>query len=38
MTKVEFDSIIDSYVNKDLFNKNKGAWEPKFKVGKSFSI
>ncbi len=38
MTKNEFDSVLDNYVNKDLFEKIEGIWQPKFEVGKSFSI
>jgi len=38
MTKEEFDAILDSYVNKDLFEKIDGIWEPKFEVGKDFTV
>jgi N-acetyl sugar amidotransferase len=38
MTKNDFDSIIDKYANKDLFEKVKGIWQPKFKVGKDFIV
>jgi N-acetyl sugar amidotransferase len=38
MTKNEFDSVLDNYVNKDLFEKIEGIWQPKFEVGKNFSI
>ena len=38
MTKDEFDSVLDNYVNKELFEKIEGIWQPKFEVGKSFSI
>jgi len=38
MTKNEFDSVLDNYVNKELFEKIEGIWQPKFEVGKSFSI
>ena len=38
MTKNEFDSVLDNYVNKELFEKIGGIWQPKFEVGKSFSI
>ena len=38
MTKNEFNSVLDNYVNKELFEKIEGVWQPKFEVGKSFSI
>ncbi len=38
MTKNEFDSVLDNYVNKELFEKIEGIWQPKFEVGESFSI
>jgi hypothetical protein len=38
MTKNEFDSVLDNYVNKELFEKIEGIWQPKFEVGKSFYI
>jgi hypothetical protein len=38
MTKNEFDSVLDNYANKELFEKIEGIWQPKFEVGKSFSI
>ena len=38
MTKEEFDDILDSYVNKDLFEKIDGKWEPKFEVGEDFTV
>ena len=38
MTKGEFNLILDSYVNKDLFKKIEGIWQPKFEIGKSFFI
>jgi len=38
MTKDEFDSVLDNYVDKELFEKIEGIWQPKFEVGKSFSI
>jgi len=28
----EFWTVVDRYVNKDLFEKNNGSWEPKFEV------
>jgi len=38
MTQIEFDSIIDKYVNKDLFKKINERWQPKFKVGEDFKL
>jgi len=38
MTKEEFDLVIDKHVNKDLFEKENGIWQPKFTIGESFSI
>ncbi|WP_276091110.1 N-acetyl sugar amidotransferase [Pedobacter sp. JY14-1] len=38
MTKDEFDSVLDKYANKDLFEKVDGIWQPKFTPGDSFSI
>ncbi len=38
MKKNEFDLVLDNFVNKDLFEKVDGLWQPKFEVGKSFSI
>jgi N-acetyl sugar amidotransferase len=38
MSKEEFDSVLDKYVNKDLFEKINGIWQPKFEVGKDFEI
>ena len=38
MTKNEFDSVLDNYVNKELFEKIEGIWQPKFEVGESFYI
>ena len=32
MDKDEFDSVLDSYANKHLFEKINGKWHPKFKV------
>jgi len=37
MTKEEFDAVLDKYVNRNLFNKKDGIWQPKFKVGKDFT-
>lgn len=38
MTKDEFDSVLDKYANKDLFEKIDGIWQPKFEVGVDFTI
>ncbi len=32
MTKEEFDKVIDKWVNRDLFKKIDGRWQPLFKV------
>jgi N-acetyl sugar amidotransferase len=36
MTKVEFDGVLDKWVNKNLFEKKDGIWMPKFVVGTEF--
>ena len=38
MTKEEFDSVLDRFANKDLFEKVDGIWNPKFVPGEDFSI
>jgi len=38
MTKEEFDAVLDSYANTDLFEKIDGLWQPKFEVGIDFHI
>ncbi|BCV48796.1 MULTISPECIES: N-acetyl sugar amidotransferase [Shewanella] len=38
MSKEEFDSVLDKYANKDLFEKIDGYWQPRFKVGEEFEI
>lgn len=38
MTKEEFDSVLDKWANKDLFEKKDGRWYPKFEVGVDFEI
>ncbi|MDL2195603.1 N-acetyl sugar amidotransferase [Shewanella algae] len=38
MSKEEFDSVLDKYANKDLFEKVDGYWQPRFKVGEEFEI
>lgn len=37
MTKEEFDAVLDKYANKNLFIKEEGIWQPKFKVGIDFT-
>jgi len=32
MTLSEFDAVLDKWVNRDLFEKNEGRWQPKFSV------
>jgi N-acetyl sugar amidotransferase len=32
MTLSEFDAVLDKWVNRDLFEKNEGRWQPKFIV------
>ena len=36
MTKTEFNQILDKYVNRALFKKINGIWEPKFEVGEEY--
>jgi len=38
MSKEEFDAVLDKYVNKKLFQKEDGIWQPKFTVGEVFNI
>jgi N-acetyl sugar amidotransferase len=38
MTKEEFDAVLDTYVNKSLFEKVDGIWQPKFTPGEDFTI
>ena len=38
MTKDEFDSTIDKWANKNLFEKINDRWTPKFRVGEPFSL
>lgn len=38
MTKEEFDSVLDKYANKNLFEKIDGVWQPKFTPGEDFEI
>jgi len=38
MSKVEFDLILDKFVNRDLFEKKDGIWMPKFTIGEEFSV
>ena len=37
MTKSEFDEVLAKWVNKDLFEKKNGLWEPKFEIDKKFN-
>ncbi len=38
MTKEEFDKVLDRYVNKKLFKKEEGIWQPIFEVGVEFTV
>jgi hypothetical protein len=38
MTKIEFNQVLDNYVNKDIFEKIDGIWQPKFTPGEDFNI
>ena len=38
MTLDEFNNVLDLHVNKDLFRKYNGKWQPKFNVGQDFYI
>lgn len=38
MTKQDFDSVLDFYANKNIFEKVNGIWEPKFVPGEDFAI
>lgn len=38
MTREEFESVLDKWANKDLFEKKDGRWQPKFEVGVDFEI
>jgi len=38
MTKIEFNQVLDNHVNKNLFEKIEGIWQPKFTPGVDFSI
>ncbi len=38
MSKKEFDIVLDKWVNKNLFNKDNGIWQPIFKVGEEFIV
>jgi len=37
MTKNEFDTVLDKWANKNLFEKLDGIWQPKFIVGEDYS-
>jgi hypothetical protein len=32
MNRSEFDSVIDKWANKDLFEKKQNYWQPKFEI------
>ena len=32
MSKKEFDSTLDKWANKDLFDKVNGRWKPRFTI------
>ena len=38
LTKNEFDKVLDKWVNKDLFIKKNGYWEPKFEIDNNIVI
>ena len=38
MSNAEFDSLLDRHVNKKLFQKENGIWQPIFTVGENFEI
>ena len=38
ITKIEFDQVLDSCVNKDLFELVDNQWQPKFDVGMSLEL
>lgn len=38
MTKDEFDSVLDTYANKNLFKKIDGVWQPKFEAGIDYTL
>ena len=38
LTQEEFDTVLDKYANRYLFEKVDGYWEPKFEVGKAFEL
>ena len=38
MTQEDFDNVLDSCVNKELFEKVDGIWQPKFTVGQAFTV
>jgi N-acetyl sugar amidotransferase len=38
MTKQDFDSVLDFYANKNIFEKVNGIWEPKFVPGEDFTL
>ncbi len=38
MSKKEFDIVLDKWVNKNLFSKDNGIWQPIFNVGEEFIV
>ena len=38
MTKTEFSDVLDRHVNKKLFHKENGFWQPNFTTGVDFAI
>ncbi len=38
MSKKEFDTVLDKYANKELFQKVNGIWQPKFTIGEDYYL
>jgi N-acetyl sugar amidotransferase len=39
LSKEEFDTVISTFANRELFIKNnEGSWQPKFRIGETFDI
>ena len=38
MTKEEFDTVLDKFANKSLFEKHDNIWQPKFEVGQAIIL
>jgi hypothetical protein len=38
MSKQEFDDVLEKWVNKDLFSKKDGIWQPLFEVGTDYFV